>query len=121
MKIRPVTNGLACTSALLFGILSTPAAKAEWKALPAAQISSKTLGGEVLLIQMKHSLIIDGDVSAKILFELGASAKKSFLSDMIKSKPVPVLVEAYDRPDRPATHLVIEKYMSLIGVQPPLT
>ena len=119
--MSPVTKSLTFTIVLLLGTLGTYNANASWQALPAAQISSKTLGGEILLIQMKHSLVIDGDESAKLLAELGVTMKKSLLNDMIMNKPATSLTEAYGRPDRPATNSVIEKYLNLITVQAPIT
>lgn len=122
MKTLSLPQFLLFTGVLFLGFCSLPnEAKAEWRALPPAEISAKTLGGEILLIQMKHSLIIDGEESARILSELGASMKKAFINEMIMGKPATALTENYGRPDRPATNAVIDKYISLTSITPPIT
>lgn len=121
MKTRPLPQSLVFAAVLFFGLLPPIVASAEWMPLPENKISSATLGGEILLIQMKYSLIIEGEENAKILSELGASVKKAFFLDIVMSKSAPVLTEKYGRPDRPATNAVINKYLNMTVVEKPMT
>ena len=82
--------------------------------LPEAEISGKTLGGTVLVIQMKHTLVIDGGAQKAITQELGEPKRKAFYKDIAMNIEAGQLKSKYGSKMRKATNEVIAKYESLV-------
>ena len=99
--------------ALALMILASSLAQAETLALPEATVSSKILGGTVLMIQMKYTLVIDGDAQMALTRELGQLGREKLFRDLILSKDVAYIKIIYGAEGRSATNNLISKYESL--------
>ena len=103
---------------LLFIVLSlvvSSMASAEMMQLPEATLSAKSVGGAIVMIQMKHSLVINGDIHEKLVKELGADGRKNLIRDMIMDKEVAALKMAYTNLNRPAATQVVQQYERLVS------
>jgi hypothetical protein len=99
--------------ALALTILGSSLAQAETLALPEATVSSKILGGTVLMIQMKYTLVIDGDVQKALTRELGQVGREKLFRDLILSKDVAYIKMIYSAEGRSATNKLISKYENI--------
>jgi hypothetical protein len=82
--------------------------------LPTVSIDKQTLGGDILLINMKDYLVIQGSQSKVLENELGSELKKNMTRDMIMTKPVELLLASYGRENRPVTNEVINRYGEIL-------
>ncbi len=96
-------------------------AQADWQALPAVTVDQKTLGGSVLVLQMKYSLVVNGADEAQIITELGPEGKKELFKNMILNKSPQELKNRYVAADHPVTSSTIARYEALIRAPKNLT
>jgi hypothetical protein len=78
--------------------------------LPEAQVDVSTLGGHIILIEMKEYLIISGDETKALESELGETVLKNFFQDMLLSTPTAELIEKYIQ--RSSSQLISQKIIS---------
>jgi hypothetical protein len=82
--------------------------------LPTVSIDKQTLGGDILLINMKDYLVIQGSQSKVLENELGSELKKNMTRDMVMTKPVKLLLASYGRENCPVTNEVINRYGEIL-------
>ncbi len=88
-------------------------ARAEIK-LPTVSINEQTLGGDILLINMKDYLVIQGTQSKALESELGPNLKKHFTRDIVMAESVDFLKTKYGLENRPVTNEIIKIYAEII-------
>jgi hypothetical protein len=96
-------------------------AKAEWHELPVTIIDQRALGGTVLLLQMKYSLVVSGSDEAQIINELGLEGKKELFKNMIQNKSAEELKTRYGNSNHNVTNSTIARYEALVGNSKALT
>ena len=102
-------------SFILFSLLFSQFAIAEWVQLPAVEVNQEVLGGDILLINMKEYLVISGAESAALVKELGIDSKNAFTRDIIMTKSVDKLIASYQPSEaRPMTEQIIVKYSNIL-------
>jgi hypothetical protein len=84
--------------------------------LPTVTVNKETLGGDILLINMKDYLVIQGNQSKVLETELGAELKKKFTHDIVMTQSVEFLLANYATEARPVTKEVINQYAEIIAM-----
>jgi hypothetical protein len=112
----------------LVGILAS-VAMATPAVLPASTISEKTLGGTVLLIDMKYNLVIQAKEQKHLTREMGDEKRENFYRDIIMKKDVIYLLQTYGVAEAETLKLkahhpkmvleIIRRYSQLLDEQSP--
>ncbi len=84
--------------------------------LPAVTVNEGTIGGDIILINMKDYLVIQGDQSKVLQEELGAEVKNNFTRDLVLTKSVEYLQANYGNDSRPITNEIISRYGEIISI-----
>jgi hypothetical protein len=84
--------------------------------LPAVTVNEETLGGDILLINMKDYMVIQRNQSQYLEKELGAELKKQFTRDIVMTQSVEFLQAQYGGEKHPVTNEVIKQYAEIINI-----
>ncbi len=84
--------------------------------LPAVSVNEGTIGGDIILINMKDYLVIQGDQSKVLKEELGIEIKNKFTRDLVLTKSVEYLQANYGSDNRPITNEIISRYGEIISI-----
>lgn len=84
--------------------------------LPTITINQETQGGDILLINMKDYLVIQGNQSKVLEAELGPELKKKFTHDLVMTQSVEFLLANYGNEKRPVTNEVINQYSEILAI-----
>ncbi len=112
MKSHILSVSLLCVSLVTASLLAVEVATAE-QPLPTVQVTQQVLGGAVLLIEMKHTLVIERGVNERVLQELGEAEKKKFFHDIVMSRSVEYLRRTYAASNQEAVSQLISQYETL--------
>lgn len=97
-------------------LLLTSVAFAQAVSFPVVQLNEEALGGDVLLIQMKESLVITGSENEALEKELGRKMKSLFTKAMVLSATPTDLLLTYDPSRvRPTVQAVLKRYANVLA------
>lgn len=92
---------------------------AQTQMLPEVSVDESILGGHVVLINMKDSLLISGKESQNIDQEIGADAKNNLLRSFLMLVDSAELENTYigSSDEKPVTQKIIQRYQDIREAQ----
>lgn len=93
--------------------LAAPPAQVEMN-LPSVQISMADLGGTILMINMKHSIVIGKTAHESLKGTLGEKVRAEIYTDFVLGTDPRLLSEKYAKYDSPELKELILRYKSLL-------
>lgn len=83
--------------------------------LPSVQISTADLGGAVLIVDKKHSLVIGKIAHEKLKETLGEKLRSEVYSDFVMGADPQIMAEKYAQYDSPELKELILRYRNLLN------
>lgn len=101
---------------LVLGGLQT---QAETQMLPEIAVDESILGGHIVLINMKDSMLISGKESLQIESEIGIDQKNKLIISFLMAEDPAEIQFAYagNNHDKPTTEQVIQRYRLILQKQ----
>jgi len=94
--------------------LAAPPAPVEMK-LPPVQISMADLGGTILMINMRHSIVIGRSTHEKLKGSLGEKLRSEIYTDFVMGTNPQVLADKYAKYESPELKELILRYRNLLN------
>ena len=86
--------------------------------LPSAYLTAADLGGTVLMINMKHSIVISKKSNDQLLSDLGEKKRSELFHDFIMGTDPVVLQEKYASYQSPELSELMMRYSNLGSITP---